>query len=314
MKMTEPYEYSFTRYLAAKKSVDDRALNRRVLQGLQSLLLPHLGVPIHVLEVGAGIGTMIERLLDWHVLDRAVYSAVDADVKAVSEARRRLPQWAHQGGYGVTMASSPTMTLRKADQEILVTFEAARISDFVARQRGCRTWALMLANAFFDLVDLPSTVPDLLALLRPHGLLYFTINFDGLTILEPEIDPGLDARIATLYHESMDRRIVSEEPAGHSRTGRRLLTQLRACGADLLDAGGSDWIVFAGPDGYPGDEAYFLHHILHMISTALRKHPALDAKCFDGWIAERHNQIEKGTLIFMTHQIDVLGRMPGHTE
>jgi hypothetical protein len=313
MKMTEPNDYSFNRYLAAKKSVDDRALNRRVLQVLQSLFLPQLCVPIHVLEVGAGIGTMIERLLDWRVLDRAVYTAVDADVKAVSEACRRLPQWADHCGYGFTVESSHTMSLRRADQEVLVTFEAARISDFVARERGRRTWDLMLANAFFDLVDLPSTLPYLLALLRPNGFLYFTINFDGLTIFQPEIDPDLDAQIATLYHESMDRRMVSEKPAGDSRTGRHLLTQLRAHGADLLDAGGSDWIVFAGPDGYPDDEAYFLHHIIHMISTALRGHPALDAKRFDAWIAERHNQVEKGTLIYMTHQMDVLGRVPGNT-
>ena len=310
MKMTEPADYSFTRYLAAKKSVDDRALNRRVLQSLRSLLLPQLGVPIRVLEVGAGIGTMIERLLDWGVLDCAHYTAVDADVTAVCEACRRLPRWADHRGYEVTIQSSHTMSLRKAHQEILVTFEAAQISDFVAPERGRRTWDLMLANAFFDLVDLPSTLPSLLTVIRPDGILYVTINFDGLTILQPEIDPGLDAQIATLYHESMDRCTVSEQLAGDSRTGRRLLTQLRAHSVDLIDAGGSDWIVFAGSEGYPDDEAYFLHHILHMISTTLRGHPALDAKRFDEWITQRHDQVEKGTLIYMTHQIDVLGRVP----
>ena len=65
------------------------------------------------------------------VINCAAYTAVDADVKAVSEACRRLPQWADHGGYGVTRESCHTMSLRRADQEIRVTFEAARISHFV---------------------------------------------------------------------------------------------------------------------------------------------------------------------------------------
>jgi len=37
---------------------------------------------------------------------------------------------------------------------------------------------------------------------------------------------------------------------------------------DILDAGSSDWVIFAGPQGYPSDEAYFLHFIIHTIGTA----------------------------------------------
>jgi len=302
--------YSYIRYLVAKKSVDDRALNRRVLQTLQSLLRVAGPDPLRILEVGAGIGTMIERLVDWGVLNRATYVAVDADADAVSEACRRLPQWADQCGYHLSMESCQRMSVRAAEQEILVEFEAAEISDFVARQRNHRSWDLILANAFLDLVDLPSTLPPLCALVQPGGLIYLTINFDGLTILQPDIDPLLDPKIVTLYHETMDQRVVSGKPAGDSQTGRHLFDHLRAYGVQLLDAGSSDWIVFAGPDGYPDDEAYFLHHIIHTISSALRGHPDVDARRLDAWIGERHSQIERGTLVYIAHQLDLLGRMP----
>ena len=28
------------------------------------------------------------------------------------------------------------------------------------------------------------------------------------------------------------------------------------------------------------------------------------------WVAERHAQIEQGTLVYIAHQLDVLGRVP----
>jgi hypothetical protein len=52
----------YARYLAAKTTVDDRALNRHVLAELCRLM--PAGAP-QVLEVGAGLGTMVARLMDW---------------------------------------------------------------------------------------------------------------------------------------------------------------------------------------------------------------------------------------------------------
>jgi hypothetical protein len=53
---------TYARYLAAKTTVDDRALNRHVLAELRRLM--PAGAP-KVLEVGAGLGTMVARLLEW---------------------------------------------------------------------------------------------------------------------------------------------------------------------------------------------------------------------------------------------------------
>jgi SAM-dependent methyltransferase len=289
--------------------VDDRALNRHVWGSLvRTLPATTPATPLRVLEVGAGIGTMLERLLDWGLLSHAAYAGIDADPTNIDEAQHRLPYWASGRGIGVVQ-SRGQMCLQREGQELSVEFEAIDFFDFVARERGHRTWDLLIAHALLDLLDVPTTLPSLFCLLRPDGLFYFTIVFDGATIFQPEIEPALDRQIETLYHQTMDRRIAAGKPSGDSRTGRHLFDHLRTAGGELLDAGSSDWVVFAGPNGYPADEAYFLHFILHTIHTALEGHPDLDAARFADWIAQRHAQVETGDLVYIAHQLDFLGRV-----
>jgi len=309
--MAAPKTYNFIRYLAAKKSVDDRALNRHVLQTLAHVLSNTISKsPLQVLEVGAGIGTMVERLLAWGVLKNATYTAVDSDPDIITEACRRLPRWASGCGYDLNVQCREKMSLKKMAQDIFVECEAIEIGDFVAREKGHRSWDLLIANAFLDLVDVPSTLPLLFSLLRPGGLFYFTINFDGVTIFQPEIDPVLDIQITTLYHQTMNQRVVSRKPSGDSCTGRHFFANLQAFGAQLLDAGSSDWVVFAGSNGYPEDEAYFLHHIIHTIHTALNGNSDVDPNLFASWTSQRHTQVEQGMLVYIAHQLDFLGHVP----
>jgi hypothetical protein len=67
-------------------------------------------------------------------------------------------------------------------------------------------------------------------------------------------------------------------------------------------------VVYPQKGGYPGDEAYFLHFIIHTIETALAGHPEMDEKRLAGWAAQRHAQIERGELIYIAHQLDAAGR------
>ena len=186
-------------------------------------------------------------------------------------------------------------------------FEAADLFDFLDREPGKSAWDLLVAHAVLDLIDLPTALPRLLSRLASGGLFYFSLNFDGATIFEPPIDPDLDALIEALYHRTMDTRRCRGRPSGSSRTGRRLFGRLKAAGARVVAAGSSDWVVFPGPDGYPGDEAYFLHFIIDTIGRALHGHPELDRGRFQAWIAQRHRQIEARELIYVAHQLDVMG-------
>ena len=74
----------YARYLAAKTTVDDRALNRHVLAGLRRIM--PAGAP-RVLEVGAGLGTMVARLLDWGVVGAGEYILLDADRQLLDRSR-----------------------------------------------------------------------------------------------------------------------------------------------------------------------------------------------------------------------------------
>ena len=308
--MSIPTNYSFTRYLSAKKSVDDRALNQHVWQSLIRTLPPTTpGAPLRVLEVGAGIGTMVERFLSRSRISNVVYTAIDAQAVNIAEARQRLPRWAADQGFRLTENSPHWLHLQQSDQELFIETEVINCFQFIAREQSQRTWDLLIAQAFLDLVDVQTALPVLLSTLRPGALFTFTITFDGITSFQPEIDPALDDHIERLYHQTMDQRFVTGKSSGDSRTGRHLFAYLRAAGAEVLDVGSSDWVVFAGPNGYPADEAYFLHFIIHTIDKALAGHPEIKAERFADWIAQRHTQVEAGTLVYITHQLDFLGRV-----
>jgi len=307
--MAIPDEYSFIRYLEAKKGVVDRALNRYVLQSLETALTRSgRGLPLDILEVGAGIGTMLERLAGRGILKNARYEAIDLSPDNIGEAVRLVPLWAHDQGFNPVEDPASVFHLERGDGCISARFEAIDLYPFMERERGRRNWDLLIAHAFLDLVDASLILPGLISLTRPGGLLSLTMNFDGLTILEPPVDSAFDRDILALYHQSMDSRVIEGQPSGDSRTGRHLLTRLREQGVEILAAGSSDWVVFPGRDGYPRDEAYFLHYIINLIDTSLKGHPCLDSDRFSRWIGIRHSQIERGELVLIAHQIDLLGR------
>lgn len=303
-----PPTYSFQRYLAAKKSVDDRALNRYVWQTLADHLpTPSPWSPLKVLEIGAGIGTMVERLWDWGLLSSAHYTGIDAQSENVASGQSRLKSWAAGRDYQA-LSTGEQLSFRKGNQLVSIDLQAVNLFDFIAREAGRHTWDLLIAHAFLDLVNIPSTLPRLFKLLPAGGSFYFSLNFDGGTLFEPSIDLAFDNLVQRLYHQTMDDRLVNGLPSGDSRSGRHLFANLQANGAQVLAAGASDWVVFAGPHGYPGDEAYFLHFIIHTINLALAGHPELDTHRFSDWVQERHAQIEREELVYIAHQLDYVGQ------
>lgn len=306
---------SFSRYLASKRSVDDRALNARVLQTLEAELAGgSRSAPLAVLEIGAGVGAMLERMLKWGLLPACEYTAIDLQTEHIVEARRRLLENAARDGYSVESQPCGAIILTAGAHHVRVRLEAIDLFDFIqredARLEGPRRWDVLIAHAFLDLIDVPAALSRLLQLLRPDGLFYFTLNFDGETILEPGVEPKFDEQVIRLYHLSMDERIVAGRPSGDSRTGRHLFANLAAAGAQILSAGASDWVVYPRERAYPAEEAYFLHFIVDMIRGALTDHPALDPATFERWIEVRHRQVDAGELVYIAHQLDFLGRVP----
>ena len=290
--------YAYTRYLAAKKSVDDRALNRQVLDDLRRLL--PAGAP-RVLEVGSGLGTMVARLLDREVLDAGQYTLLDVDGRLLRDSRDWLAAWAADRGVPCQPLADG---LRLGN--LRVRLVEAELGDFLARGAG-EPVDLLIASAFLDLVDVPAVLPDLLRLLAPGGAWWFPVNFDGETVFQPD-DPR-DDEVLGAYHRTMDERVRYGRPAGDSRSGRHLFGSLRAAGAPVVSAGSSDWVVHAGPDGrYPGDEACFVEHILGTVEHAFAD--GAEPPGLAEWLAVRRRQLAAGELVYIAHQLDLAGRAP----
>jgi SAM-dependent methyltransferase len=296
--------FDYARYLAAKTTVDDRALNRPVLAELGRLMPP--GAP-RLLEIGAGLGTMVARLIDWGLVSAGEYILLDADQHLLDRSRRWLSDWAAARDRPSDVRPDG---LRLGDLQVRLV-QAELGSYLEALEAAHEAPAdVLIANAVLDLVDVPAVLPGLLRLLVPGGVYWFTINYDGETVFAPS--HPLDDQILAAYHRDMDERIRYGRPAGESRTGRHLFHHLSAAGAPALAAGSSDWVVHADPErNYAGDEAYFVRCILDTIQNALegRQDQVKPADLTD-WLAKRNRQLDAGELVYLAHQLDFAGRSP----
>jgi hypothetical protein len=293
-------EYSFPHYLLSKQSVDDRALNKDVLSALRGNLPQE---PLRIIEVGAGVGTMLRRLVRWDVIQQAEYVMVDEMAENIEYASAWAKVWAEETGLSVERSGENRARVFDARREVHIRFEQADVFDFI--QKNQTPADLLTAHAFLDLLPMPESLTKLLSLTT--SLAWLTINFDGVTTFEPTIDAALDAQIERLYHETMDRRATG----GDSQSGRHLFGHLRSAGTDILAAGASDWVVFAKDGKYLDDEKYFLQFILHFFEESLTGHAELDAEAFANWLRERHAQIERGELVYIAHQMDFLVKQIG---
>jgi hypothetical protein len=292
----------YPRYLAAKKGIDDRSLNRVVWDTLNRALPDATsGEAVRIIELGAGIGTMLERVVDWGLVQGdGSYLATDRAAEHLRAARSRLAGWAAPRDHGLHFSGDGNGTLPLARGTLAITLQAMEAEQLaaVAEPDSCH---LLIAHALLDLVDFTRLLPSLLPLVKKNGLLYLTCNFDGETIFLPEHPGGEEAEIIRQYHASMEARVP-----GASRTGRRLRDFLPRTGLTVLAAGASDWLIQPRAGSYPEEEAFFLHAMVETVAQELARQnppPGLAS-----WARSRHRQIEAGELIFIARHLDILAR------
>ncbi len=268
----------FARYLLAKRSVDDRALNRGVWDRLEKELKSSATASLRIIDAGAGIGTGAERIAEWrlvHPLSKIRYTGLEPRNELLAGGVLRL------------------QSLPFPAELVGTTLEA-----FAARGENRGRFDLVMAHALLDLLDLAPALEALVGLAQPGGLLYLPITFDGETLFEPA--SSLDDEVLTAYHDTME---------GRGRTGRRIFHQLRTFAVEVLEMGSSDWIVHPNhPNrgGYPADEAFFLEFILATIEGAVRER--VEESILGRWLSERWRQLESAHLVYCAHQVDVLAR------
>jgi hypothetical protein len=290
------------RYLAAKKSIDDRALNHHVWETLrQALPQTTGGEPACILEIGAGIGTMLERVVDRGLLTGSVtYVATDSDPGQLRAARNYLSQWAGNSGHTLSWSGEFSGRLRTAQADVSLVLFPARAEDLAGKSSPFGPFHLLIAHAVLDLIDFPVVLPQFVSQLKENGLAYLSCNFDGETFFVPEHEN--DKEILGLYHGSMETRLP-----GASHTGRRLLAFSQGQGLELLAVGSSDWIIHPRNNRYTEDEAFFLHAIVATVEQELAKNASPQIG-LTAWADLRHRQIETGALSFLARHLDLLTR------
>lgn len=297
----------FQRYLDAKRAVDDRSIDRRLWRLLRTSLAGADGEgPFRVLDVGAGIGTMVERAVEWDLLpaDRdAVYTAVDLDDENTGAIPDRLVEWAADRRVEAR-EHADGIDLVWPERTVAVRPVTADAASFVAAAE--RSWDLLLGVAVLDVLE--ADLSTLCSGLTAGGTWYFPITFDGGTRFTPA-HPA-DAAVERAYHAHMDAK-----PGGDSRAGHHALDRFRSMeGASVTGAAGSDWVVQATDGDYPADEAFFLRYVLDTVENALQevdRGADLDDDALAEWLRTRREQIAAGELVYVTHQLDLLGTWTG---
>ena len=305
-------DFSYIRYLKAKKSIDDRFLNRYVY----STMLKHLPCqypdkPLHILEIGSGIGTMIERLIDWDLLHHINYTTVEIDINFINEGISRLQTYASENNWHFNIDSENTreqnIHMKKQSRSIELRFIHGDFQQEQYTGGVIPDQDLVIAHTMLDIFNLPTAVEKIISLLKPNGIFWFTMNYDGLTRFIPRLEGELDQKIELLYNNSMDKKDCNERPRGGSKAGSRMFDVINRSGGSLLAAGSSDWIITPVDKGYTEDEIYFIRSILFTVVSALQDHPELGDRELESWLENRLEQLEKGELSFIAHQLDFVG-------
>lgn len=293
----------FQRYLLAKRTVDDRALDRRLLEELRGRLATRVEAGsgrLRVLEIGAGIGTMLTRFLEWDVLPPGAvdYTALDIRPENIATMERYLGEWADDRPVSVTDRPTDTLVIDGPDHSIELDPIVGEATEYV---EPTAEYDLVVGAALLDILDV-SDARSLLAPLGDGGVFYFPITFDGATRFLPAHQA--DRTVERNYHDHMDAK-----PGGCSRAAGEVFAHLQRSDGVTVDAAGSDWVVSPDDGTYPADEAFFLRHILDTIEDAVGEMTDGGSETLERWLRCRRNQLDGGELLYLTHQLDLLGRV-----
>lgn len=264
--------------------------------------------PLEILEPGCGTGTMLEHLLELPELHHARLTAFDNDPVLIEEARQLLPDRAKRAGF-VVHQRGEQLVLEGNGRTLLVDYQVADFYQILSSEENRQRYDILLTHAFLDLFPIPEILPDLLALLKPDGLLYALLTFDGGTRFLPELDPDLDRRVVDLYERSMVRLDQKGQIYWGFEAGSDLLDGLRAHGAELLSHGDSDWVVDPGQTLAEAEYIVFLETILDYVEREVGSSGKLDRERFAGWLRNRREQVAGQELRFRAHNVDVLARV-----
>ena len=300
-----PMSVDFQAYLDAKFPLDERSLNRDVRALFEALLGERAAA--RLLDIGAGTGASLDRLLALPGPARLEVTFVDRDGELLDLARRRAEPKLAAAGFAVGADREP-LQARRATQTLTLAYRAADLGDY--RPAATGHWDGIIAHALMDLLPPGRMARRMRDWLKPGGLVYATLNYDGGTVLFPGFhDAGFEDAVLAHYDASMARQLDGEA-CGGAQSGRRLHAALLAAGFELLAYGSSDWNITPCRGAYRDDDARCLRALLDMIHDEAQRSGRFDAGTLDAWWQLRREQIDGRQLGLIIHQLDLLARKP----
>jgi SAM-dependent methyltransferase len=296
----------FEDYLDVKFPLDERSLNpdaRRVFfEELRAR--PQAAV----LDLGAGAGANLRRLLAAGHPPQLSVTAVDLDAGLLALARQRTASLLKEQGLEVA-TTADGLEARKGRKAVAFHFTLADLRDFGTELAAA--YDAVLAHAVLDLLPAATMARRIARWLAPGGLAYATLNYDGGTWLFPRYGDGpLEERILEVYDESMERRQVWGEPSAGARSGRRLHAAFLEAGLEMLAYGSSDWNLVPLRGAYQGHEAACLDYLLGLILGEAAASGEFAGADLEAWRSDRQRALAEARLGLVCHQIDLLARKP----
>ncbi|MDX2496228.1 MAG: class I SAM-dependent methyltransferase [Desulfuromusa sp.] len=292
--------FDYPEYLAIKQAIDDRSLNQSVWQALAASLKSQVGSHgFKILEIGAGTGSMIIRLLDAGLLDHCQYFAVELEPGFARVAENELSVWAGAHGYRMAVIGLSSWVLKKNEQVIEIQWITADILE-IPSDFDSGYFDLLIGHAIIDLLPVPECMPGLLNLVQPRGSYYFSLNFAGVTSFSPS--HSRDFEITEAYHRDMDKRFPGIAWRA-SQTGQVMGSWLKEQGHLVVAEGDSNWQLSSAPTPSAADNR-FIGNILDTMAKALA---GLDG--LEDWLRLRRQQAASGNLLFFAANCDYFGRI-----
>lgn len=293
-------------FLDAKFPLDDRSLNPAVREMFLAALLGRDGADI--LDLGCGGGGTLRRLLDASPATSFDLTAVDHDPALLEKAREYGCEALDRAGLVVTDRDGVIEAGRSA-RRVTLRLVAADVNDFEPAPPDLG-FDLVTAHALMDLLPVAPMTRRILGWLRPGGLFYATLNYDGCTRLFPAYpEPAVEAAILAVYDASMER-YREGLPCGGAHSGRRLHAAMLEAGYAVLAYGSSDWNLTPVLGRYRDTDALCLTALLGMMRKEAERSGRIAPYSLAAWHDRRQEQIQRGELGLIIHQIDVLGRKP----
>ena len=295
----------FSAYLDAKFALDSRSLNPTVLENLRRALA--LRSSLRCLDLGSGKGATIKRLVDLCPAASLEITALDLDPGLLTSGAEQLSQDFQKRGFQI-LRSATGLVAQTRTRRISIAFAC---DSALIWNPGMGEFDLIAAHAFMDLMPLAALCEKVLALLKPAGIFYASLNYDGETALIPPYpEESLEREILEYYDLSMEQRRLDHAATGGAYSGRRLVGALSRSGFEIEAYGASDWEITPLRGQYRDRDAACLQALLDMIHAEAQDSGRFNPELLARWYRERCAAIDVVRLGMIVHQLDILAAKP----